>query len=155
MGGLLDAQLGEIELGADGYGEAVLRVGSQALRVTVEWTAGTAGEVDLLGEPLPELLARVLGWTVGSGHETVELFLEHHLAEFDPSELEALTGEVRPSGAEALRQCLQPIALHLGGSAGADRELAVDVGFGPDVTEVVLVVTVDPQGQPTSVDAES
>jgi hypothetical protein len=31
----------------------------------------------------------------------------------------------------------------------------VDLGFGADVTEVVLVVEVDGEGQPVSVDAES
>ncbi len=158
MGTLTDTRLGEISLGADGYGEVFLRAGRWTLRVTVEWSG--AATADLLGEDLEPLLERVLGWAVEPGHETVDLYLEHHLGEFEPEELEAILGgsdteEGAKRGVAALRAALQPIAMHVGRRPGGGRQLAVDIGFGQDVTEVVLVVEVDPGGQPVSVDAET
>ena len=90
MGTLTDTRLGEISLGADGYGEVFLRAGRWTLRVTLEWYG--AATADLLGEDLEPLLERVLGWAVEPGHETVDLYLEHHLGEFEPEELEAILG---------------------------------------------------------------
>jgi hypothetical protein len=56
------------------------------------------------------------------------------------------------SAVEGLRGALEPVALHVCGGAG-ERELVVDLGFGPDVTEVLLAVRVDPGGSPVGVDA--
>lgn len=150
-----DARLGEIPLGPDGYGEALLAVGPWSVRVTVDCAAGVDGSADLFGEEPADLLGRALRWAVSPGHETVDLFLDHHLSEFAPDELEAIAGERAPEGVEGLRAVLQPIAAHFATDASGGRQLAVDVGFGPDITEVVLVVEVDPEGQPLSVDAES
>jgi len=152
---LEDARLGEIPVGPDGYGEALAPVGPWVLRVTVERAPGAAGPVDLFEEEPADLLGRVLRWAVAPGHETVDLFLDHHLAEFAPDELAAIAGEGAPAGVEGLRAALQPIAAHFTLGPNGDRELAVDLGFGMDVTEVVLVVEVDGNGQPVAVDAES
>lgn len=155
MGRLLDARLGQIPLGPDGYGETLYSAGPVTVRVTVEGAPGADGSVDLFGEEPADLLGRALRWAAAPGHETVALFLDHHLAEFEPDELEAIAGAGAPAGAEGLRAALQPIAAHFVLGASGGRELAVDLGFGPDVTEFVLVVEVDRVGQPVSVDAES
>jgi hypothetical protein len=152
---LADARLGEIPLGPDGYGEAFVPVGPWALRVTVERAPGAPGSADLFGEDPADLLGRVLRWAVAPGHETVDLFLDHHLAEFAPDELSAIAGEGALGGVEGLRAALQPIAAHFALAPDGGRQLAVDLGFGADVTEVVLVVEVDGEGLPVSVDAES
>ena len=55
-----DARLGEIPLGPDGYGEAVVPVGPWVLRVTVERAPGAPGSADLFGEDPADLLGRVL-----------------------------------------------------------------------------------------------
>lgn len=150
-----DARLGEILLGPDGYGEALLAAGPWSVRVTVECAAGVDDSADLFGEEPAELLGRALRWAVSPGHETVDLFLDHHLSEFAPDEFAAIAGEGAPCGVEGLRAALRPIAAHLALGSGGARQLAVDLGFGSDVTEVVLVVEVDGEGQPVSVDAES
>lgn len=155
MATLEDARLGEIPLGSDGYGEAFVPVGPWSLRVTVERAPGAAGPADLFGEEPADVLGRVLQWAVADGHETVELFLGHHLSEFAPDELAAIAGEEAPAGVEGLRAALQPIAAHFALAPDGERQLAVDLGFGVDVTEVVLVVEVDGDGQPFAVDAES
>jgi hypothetical protein len=155
MAALTDARLGEIPLGPDGYGEAFLGVGPWVIRVTVDGGAETDEPVDLCGEDPVGLLGRAARWAAAPGHETVDLFLGHHLSEFAPDELEAIAGERAAGGVEGLRAVLQPIAAHFATDASGGRQLAVDVGFGPDITEVVLVVEVDPDGQPLSVDAES
>ena len=152
---LEDARLGEIPVGPDGYGEALAPVGPWVLRVTVERAPGAAGPVDLFEEEPADLLGRVLRWAVAPGHETVDLFLDHHLSEFAPDELEAIAGQGTPAGVEGLRAALQPIAAHFALAPDGGRQLAVDLGFGMDVTEVVLVVEVDGNGQPVAVDAES
>ena len=172
---LVDGRLGSIELDGDGHGEALVPLGAGSLWLTVEWVGAAPGaEVDLLGEDPAELAGRALGWAMGGGHETVELYLAHHAAEFTADEVEALvsgggpeasvdeasvdeasvaeTGATRASAVEGLRGALEPVALHVRGGAG-ERELVVDLGFGPDVTEVLLAVRVDPGGSPVGVDA--
>ncbi len=155
MAAFRDARLGEISLGPDGYGEAFAPVGPWSIRVTVERAPGADGAADLFGEEPADLLGRALRWAVSPGHETVDLFLDHHLSEFAPDEVAPIAGEGAPDGAAGLRAALQPIAAHFAPGPEGGRQLAVDLGFGPDVTEVVLVVEVDGEGQPISVDAES
>jgi hypothetical protein len=134
------------------------------LDLTIEGTGLTAADLSDLPQDSRDLLpldraarvAMVRDSNSGDEDAAATLYLSHHQSEFDTEELLRLFGTSTPSMADPAEMLSRLILVRVGlYPEDDDRRVLLDYSIDPNVTDYLLCVSFNAEGEPVAVDLES
>ncbi len=152
-----DKQLGELVLRGGEFCTTIAREGRKVpieIEIEIEDVDGLAQPIDLLPVKLDDMLAGALTRARSEDESSVEMYVEHHLDQLEPEQWEKVLPEGTKPTADAVRASLN--LRKIWGSYDEDGlNLNLDHGLPVELTDYVIVVRIDAEGEIDDVSMES